>query len=102
MSFQIPLTIKQAIDKIDSRDYLLPAIQREFVWSSHQIELLFDSLMRGFPISSFLFWNVNNKSNKVKQKYYEFLKEYIEYHQETASEFNTNGKGNFTAVLDGQ
>ncbi len=102
MSFQTPLTIKQAIDKIDSRDYLLPAIQREFVWSSHQIELLFDSLMRGFPISSFLFWNVNNKSNKVKQKYYEFLKEYIEYHQETASEFNTNGKGNFTAVLDGQ
>ena len=30
--------------------YLLPAIQREFVWDTYQIARLFDSLMRDYPI----------------------------------------------------
>jgi hypothetical protein len=36
--------------------YFLPAIQREFVWHPEQVVRLFDSLLRGYPISSFLFW----------------------------------------------
>lgn len=58
MSFQTPLTIKKALERIDKRELLLPAIQREFVWSADDIELLFDSLMCDFPINSFLFWKV--------------------------------------------
>jgi catechol 2,3-dioxygenase-like lactoylglutathione lyase family enzyme len=38
--------------------YFLPAIQREFVWKPEQIIELFDSIMRGYPISSFLFWQL--------------------------------------------
>jgi hypothetical protein len=34
----------------------LPAIQRPFVWSTEQIELLFDSIMRSYPINTFLIW----------------------------------------------
>lgn len=102
MSFQTPITIKDAIEKIDRREFLLPAIQREFVWNSDQIELLFDSLMRDFPINSFLFWKVSNKENKKNYKYYQFLTEYIEYHHETADCLNINGLGDFEAVLDGQ
>ena len=45
MSFQTPITIKTALDKIQESKYLLPAIQREFVWKSEQIEKLFDSLI---------------------------------------------------------
>ena len=37
--FKQPITIKEAVDKIHSRQYLLPAIQRKFTWSSEQIEL---------------------------------------------------------------
>lgn len=33
----------------------LPSIQRGFVWKSKQIEDLWDSLLRGYPIGSFLF-----------------------------------------------
>lgn len=33
----------------------LPTIQRGFVWKSKQIEDLWDSILRGFPIGSFLF-----------------------------------------------
>ena len=32
----------------------LPALQRGFVWKVNQIESLWDSLLRGFPIGSFL------------------------------------------------
>lgn len=102
MSFQTPITIKKAIDKIDKREFLLPAIQREFVWKTYDIELLFDSLMCDFPINSFLFWKVSNDKKENNHKYYEFLKKYIQYHQETASLFNINGFSSFEAVLDGQ
>ena len=64
MPFGLPITIKEATDRIHKKEYLLPAIQREFVWSSDQIEMLFDSLMRGYPISSFLFWKVERDNQK--------------------------------------
>ena len=31
-AFQTPITINDAIDEIHKKKYLLPAIQREFVW----------------------------------------------------------------------
>ena len=52
--FATPITIKEAIDYIDDGTYLLPAIQRKFVWDKDQIEVLFDSLMRSYPINSFM------------------------------------------------
>jgi uncharacterized protein with ParB-like and HNH nuclease domain len=61
-----PITIKEVIDKIVDRTYLLPATQRKFVWSSYQIEILFDSIMRGYPINSFMFWEA--KEDKVKNE----------------------------------
>lgn len=33
----------------------LPQVQRGFVWRPHQIENLWDSLLRGYPIGSFIF-----------------------------------------------
>ena len=58
--YENPITIKEAIDAINQRDFLLPAIQRKFVWSSHQICVLFDSIMRGYPINSFMVWEVKD------------------------------------------
>ncbi len=49
MSFQTPLTINEVIAKIHTKKYLLPSIQREFVWDTNQIIMLFDSLMRDYP-----------------------------------------------------
>ena len=50
-SFKYPITISDAISSIETRKFLLPAIQRKFVWSSDQIEVLFDSIMRNYPIN---------------------------------------------------
>ena len=58
MAYEKPITIKEAIVAIQNQEYILPAIQREFVWNTKQIELLFDSILRDYPISTFLFWKV--------------------------------------------
>jgi hypothetical protein len=56
-------TIAAALEKIQTKSYVLPAIQREFVWKPEQIERLFDSLMQGLSIwdVSFLDCRAGNK-----------------------------------------
>lgn len=101
MAYQIPITIKSALDNIRKRHYVLPSIQREFVWSTNQIETLFDSLMRDYPISTFLFWKVDK--NKINEfQFYEFLNK---YHQKKCRHNRKAELGNdedVIALLDGQ
>lgn len=101
MAYQTPLTVGQAIRDIDAKKYFLPSIQREFVWDTEQIEKLFDSLMRDYPINSFLFWRVN-KENTKKFKFYEFLRDYHQKNQKYNPKASMNGSDDITAVLDGQ
>lgn len=98
--FQSPITIYNAMQYIKNGDYLLPAFQREFVWSMEQIEKLFDSIMQGYPISSMLFWEVKNEA-RSKFKFYRFLDKYVEMHQ-THNEYQPSMGKDFFAVLDGQ
>lgn len=100
--FVTPITIKEAIDKIVDRTYLLPAIQRKFVWSSDQIEVLFDSLMRGYPINSFMLWDVKESHIKNEFKFYQFLTEYREFFKEDNPDIDTKGYKDFFAIIDGQ
>ena len=101
MSFQTPITISDAIEKIDSNQFLLPAIQREFIWNHSKIEWLFDSIMRNYPISSFLFWKVEETTSKG-YRFYKFINEYRERYKTHNEEISTNGISSFNAVLDGQ
>ena len=100
--FQHPITVKAAIDNIFHNNYLLPAIQRKFIWSSEQIERLFDSIMCGYPINSFMFWKVSSPDIKKKYQFYKFLNSYREFFQEDNPDINTSGIGDFYAVIDGQ
>ena len=94
-------TIKYLIDKITDKEFVLPNIQREFVWKPEQIEKLFDSLMRGYPIGSFLFWNI--KQEKVNEyKFYDFLLKYHEKDNRHNTEAPSSGNKAITAILDGQ
>ena len=101
MSFQTPIKIAKVIEEIKNDNYLLPAIQREFVWSHEKIEWLFDSLMRNYPISSFLFWEVNEITAK-NYKFYKFIDEYKEKYKTHNIEISTQRQSSFRAVLDGQ
>lgn len=101
MAFHPPITIAAAIQKIEYQQLLLPAIQREFVWSPEDIELLFDSLMRDYPIGSLLLWKVGG-TNKTDHRYYEILKKYREKYLTHCEEINTTNLPDFEAILDGQ
>ena len=101
MSFVEPITIKDAIENVHKKNYLLPAIQREFVWSTDQIEKLFDSLMRDYPINTFLFWEVE-KSTVSKYQFYEFVRDFHERDNRHNPKANLDGESGLTAILDGQ
>ena len=101
MSYETALTIKNVIEKIHKKEYLLPTIQREFVWDTEQIEKLFDSLMRDYPISSFLFWEVD-KDNVNNYEFYEFIRNYNERTNKHNTKASINGEDKITAILDGQ
>lgn len=101
MGFFPPVTIANILQKIDYQTLLLPAIQREFVWSHDEIEILFDSLMRGFPIGSLLLWKVDGE-NKKSHRFYAILKKFRERYKTHCEEVNTLTVPDFEAVLDGQ
>ncbi len=44
------------IEDIRHGNIALPDIQRPFVWSSAKVRALFDSMYRGFPVGTLMFW----------------------------------------------
>ncbi len=52
----ITKTIKQLLAHVDGGQLVLPEFQREFVWATRSVMLLFDSLYRGMPIGHMLVW----------------------------------------------
>ncbi len=101
MAFQTPITIRDALGCIEDRKYALPAIQREFVWPPEKICALFDSLMRGYPIGSFLFWHVQEEYCR-EFKFYDFMREYHERTNRHCDPLEITQPRSLTAVLDGQ
>lgn len=83
-------SIKEVVDELNGR-YFLPDIQREYVWlkkaDEKKIEQLFDSILRGYPIGSFLFWKLPKEdiaksdeqdSDKLNFQLYQFITNYDE------------------------
>ena len=96
----IPIRVSDIVRNVN-RDWYLPAIQRELVWNTENIERLFDSLMADFPIGSFLFWKLEER-NKDQWPIYEFVRK---YDQENPHNTLANVDGiskDITLVLDGQ
>ncbi|MDT0331998.1 DUF262 domain-containing protein [Nocardiopsis lambiniae] len=101
MSFQTARTVEEMLTTVHKREYLMPAIQREFVWSADQITKLVDSLMRGYPVGSFLLWEVSPETAKT-YTFYEFLTNYHERDKPHADRATLPHGSGTTAVLDGQ
>jgi uncharacterized protein with ParB-like and HNH nuclease domain len=94
-------TIRHLITEKIGRNTFLPAIQREYVWSPYQVEKLFDSLMCGYPISSFLLWRIREE-NKKEWISYEFIRDFDEEKPHN-HEANLDGVNqDVFLVLDGQ
>ncbi len=93
-------TIKTIVDRLNTQ-YFLPAIQRRYVWRPDQVILLWDSIMRRYPISSFLFWEIEAK-NRDKWEIYRFADQPHSDGTTHAKLPVADGISNLTLVLDGQ
>lgn len=91
------ITIGDLLADVNSR-YFLPAIQRPFVWKPDQIITLIDSLLKGYPISSLMFWAVD-EDLKQELKIYNFIEHWKPEMQNPVA--SVNGR-DVTLVLDGQ
>ncbi len=49
------------LEDISEGKISIPIFQREFVWKTNQMVELFDSISKGFPVGSLLFWKPENK-----------------------------------------
>ena len=99
--YQTGHTIEETLNEIHHHDLVLPAIQREFVWQSEQIAKLFDSLMRGYPFGTFLYWRVDAE-NSEKFEFYGFALDYHERDNPHCPRLGPLPNRRLTAVLDGQ
>ena len=53
--------------EIDSGQIKLPMFQREFVWEKEQSSKLIDSILKGFPIGTFIFWKTKEELRSYKE-----------------------------------
>ena len=93
-------TIREFLSGVKTERYLLPSIQRPFVWPQKKITDLFDSLMRGYPIGTMLIWRThpsNHPEVRYNQLYLNFKSKDV-----PAPAVNVKQKTSLLAILDGQ
>jgi uncharacterized protein with ParB-like and HNH nuclease domain len=56
--------LEDLLEEIANGGYQIPVFQREFVWKTSQILELFDSILKGYPIGSLLFWKTKDYKTK--------------------------------------
>ena len=95
------MTIAAALRLIQKNELILPAIQREFVWKPSQVIKVFDSIMRGYPVGSFLSWRVLPETIS-RFKFYGFMRDYSAFDKRHNPVVDIPADREVTAVLDGQ
>jgi hypothetical protein len=88
-------TIMSVMSRIRNDELVLPAIQRDFVWEPARMYSLLDSIFRGYPFSTLLFWNT-----KQRIQYRQFTSDWSPDHRFTFHIKEEGKKGSM--VLDGQ
>lgn len=52
----IQFTVKNILAKIEAGEFVIPEIQRPFVWRRNQVRDLIDSLYNGYPTGYIITW----------------------------------------------
>lgn len=101
MGHKEPMSIASTLKQIQDRRLILPAIQREYVWKPSQVIRMFDSVMRGYPVGSFLSWRVEPEtiSNFM---FYGFMKDYNAFNNRHNPVMDIPTDREVVAILDGQ
>lgn len=70
-SKQLSFTIKEISNWRTNGRVAIPSLQRGLVWNPNQVELLWDSILRGFPIGAFVFSDADKASQQRTSKTHE-------------------------------
>ena len=54
------------ISEIQKGQIKIPKFQRDFVWSIEKTAKLLDSILKGYPIGTFILWETNERLNDIK------------------------------------
>ena len=54
------------ISEIEKGQIKIPKFQRNFVWSLDKTAKLLDSILKGYPIGTFILWGTNERLNDIK------------------------------------
>ena len=54
------------ISEIQKGQIKIPKFQRDFVWSIEKTSKLLDSILKGYPIGTFILWETNERLNDIK------------------------------------
>ena len=101
------ISIYEAMMHIKEGRYVMPAFQRQFVWSMEQIEKLWDSILLNYPIATFLFWHVDDNNVTWDTYFCNFLTSVAFDNRKQADSVNyeltdIDVNTTDTAILDGQ
>lgn len=59
-------TFSSLISEIETGQIKIPQFQREFVWSIQKSAGLIDSIIKGYPIGTFIFWKTKDRLRSVR------------------------------------
>jgi uncharacterized protein with ParB-like and HNH nuclease domain len=89
------MSVINLLNQIKNHEIVLPAIQRNFVWSKDKIYTLLDSIIRGYPVGIVLLWETYEDI-----RYRQFT---ADFQSESSHTFHDNTeKRKLKVVLDGQ
>lgn len=54
------------ISNIEQGQIKIPQFQRKFVWSIEETAGLIDSILKGYPIGTFIIWETNDRLRSVR------------------------------------
>jgi len=100
MAYWESLRIVDCIESIEKEELVLPVVQRDFVWKSEKIELLFDTLFKGDSFGGIMTIK-DLEGKKPIFAYRNFIKDYRDGFMPKSKLYNILSK-NISYVVDGQ
>src|SRR5690554_4675131 len=62
----IPVKYSDLISEIETGQVKIPQFQRKFVWGIKASAKLLDSILKGYPIGTFIYWRTNERLRSVR------------------------------------
>ncbi|MDK2938586.1 MAG: hypothetical protein PWQ51_750 [Methanolobus sp.] len=62
----VPLPFSSLIGDIEKGQIKIPQFQRDFVWDINKSAHLMDSIIKGYPIGTFIFWKTKERLRTIK------------------------------------